>query len=102
MRVRWTEPAAADLTQISDYTQEHFGTTRARRTALAILNAAESLAKQSSRGRPGRRGGTRELLVPGLPFLIIYRIGDNATEILRILHGARKWPEAGRSPRNWP
>jgi plasmid stabilization system protein ParE len=29
-----------------------------------------------------------------LPFLVIYRVHqqDEALEILRILHGARKWP----------
>ena len=31
-------------------------------------------------------------MIPGLPFVIIYRVCDDAIEITRILHGAQKWP----------
>jgi plasmid stabilization system protein ParE len=39
MLVRWTQPAADDLTQICDYALEHFGPTHARNTALAFTPA---------------------------------------------------------------
>jgi plasmid stabilization system protein ParE len=52
MLVRWTKPAANDLTPISDYTQQHFGPAQARRAALAIHEAADSLITLPSRGRP--------------------------------------------------
>jgi plasmid stabilization system protein ParE len=59
MRVRWTAPAADDLILISDYTQDHFGTAHARRTAVTIHDAAESLQALPERGRPGRQANTR-------------------------------------------
>ncbi len=31
-------------------------------------------------------------MVPGLPHLIVYRFRKNAIEIIRILHGAQRWP----------
>lgn len=34
MRIRWTEPAASDLTSICDYINEHDGPEAARRVAL--------------------------------------------------------------------
>jgi toxin ParE1/3/4 len=80
MRIRWTEPAARDLTNICDYTEDHDGPGAARRTQFP------------RRGRPGRNPGTRELIFAGLPFLAVYRVGDNFVEIHRILHGAQKWP----------
>ena len=43
MLVRWTKPAADDLTHISDFTEENFGPAQARRAALAIYEAADSL-----------------------------------------------------------
>ncbi|MGD1091348.1 MAG: type II toxin-antitoxin system RelE/ParE family toxin [Bryobacteraceae bacterium] len=73
----------------------HLGPIRpdpARRTALAIYESAESLRTLPNRGRTGRVRNTRELMVSGLPLLIIYRIRENSIEIDRVLHGAQKWP----------
>jgi plasmid stabilization system protein ParE len=55
MRIRWTKPAVADLTHISDYTEEHFGEAQAHRAALAIYEAADSLITLPLRGRHGRK-----------------------------------------------
>ncbi|HVO99212.1 MAG TPA: type II toxin-antitoxin system RelE/ParE family toxin [Bryobacteraceae bacterium] len=92
MRVRWTAPAASDLTHICDYTERHFGPAQACRTALAIYNSADSLRKLPLKGRQGRRAGTRELSIPKSPFLVIYRIRERVIEVIRVLHGAQKWP----------
>jgi toxin ParE1/3/4 len=43
-------------------------------------------------GRPGRKPNTRELGIPKLPFVVIYRVRESVIEINRILHGAQKWP----------
>lgn len=91
MRIRWTKPAAADFSHICDYTEQRFGAVQARRAALAIYDRAESIPAFPEQGRRGRKSGTRELTVPGTPFLIIYRRTE-VIEILRILHGAQKWP----------
>ena len=45
------------------------------------------------RGRPGRVEGTRELPIVRTPYLAAYRVIDGAVVILRILHGARQWPD---------
>ena len=92
MRIRWTEPAAHDLTQICDYIQEHGSPLRARRVALAIYRRIGTLSELPEQGRTGRRPGTRELILPGLPYLAIYRIREGGVEIIRILHGAQQWP----------
>jgi toxin ParE1/3/4 len=92
MAVRWTQPAADDLSHISDYTEEHFGATKARDAALALWDTADSLLSFPKLGKPGRKQGTRELAVSGLPFLIIYRLRAGVVEILRILHCAQRWP----------
>lgn len=94
MRVRWTNLAADDLTHICDYTQERFGNAQARRTALGIYAAADSLQTMPLRGRSGRQPGTRELLVSGFPFLVVYRVEREAVEIVRILHGSQLWPSS--------
>ena len=92
MRIRWTEPAARDLTQICDYIQEHDSGTTARRIALSIYERVSALIEFSERGRQGRLKGTRELILTGLPYLAVYRVRGQDVEILRILHGAQAWP----------
>jgi toxin ParE1/3/4 len=69
MRIRWTEPAARDLTGICDYTQEHHGPGPAHKLALRIYEAIGSLPQFPHLGRLGRKPGTRELVLPGSPFL---------------------------------
>ena len=88
MIVRWTQPAADDLLHICDYTAERFGAAQARRVADAIYETAASL----HRGRKGRKPDTREMLISGFPFVIIYRVGQEAVEIARILHTSQQWP----------
>lgn len=44
-------------------------------------------------GRAGRIPKTRELVVTGTPFVVIYMVGENV-EVIRVLHGAQKWPAA--------
>jgi toxin ParE1/3/4 len=92
MRIRWTEAAASDLTQICDYIEKQSSGAAARRVALSIYERAGALAQFAERGREGRIPGTRELIFTGLPYLAVYRVNKNAVEILRILHGAQDWP----------
>ena len=46
-------------------------------------------------GREGRVPGTRELIIPGTPLIVPYRLHDQdgRVEILTVLHAARRWPE---------
>jgi len=54
---------------------------------------AQIVIRSSSKG--GRiTGDTRELVIPGTPFIVPYRLVGNTIQILRIFHGARRWPAA--------
>jgi addiction module RelE/StbE family toxin len=91
MRVRWTEAASDDLEGVADYLLEHASAT-ATRDVRAIYEAAEGLVDFPRRGRPGRRAGTRELVLSPLPYLIVYRIAEKDVLIVRILHSRQRWP----------
>lgn len=58
---------------------------------VRVRAAADSLVKHPGMGRPGRVPFTRELVIPGTPFLVIYRVRTDV-EIIRVLHGAQSWP----------
>ena len=60
--------------------------------ALTIYERIDSLTAFPLLGRPGRAGDTRELVIPGLPYLAVYRLKGDVIEVSRVLHGAQKWP----------
>jgi toxin ParE1/3/4 len=64
----------------------------ADRLLTRIENAVGQLAHYPALGRPGRVEGTRELVVAGTPYIVPYRVAGNILEILRVHHGARRWP----------
>jgi toxin ParE1/3/4 len=62
----------------------------AQRIFDALVHAALALAEFPDRGRPGRVPRTRELVVS--PYVVVYTVEANDLIVLRVLHGARKWP----------
>ena len=92
MQVRWTEPAVRDLEEISEFIWIDRPAS-AEKVAKSLFDAANSLSAFPARGRIGRIQGTHELVVSGLPYIIVYRFTDAFLQILRIYHGARDWPE---------
>ncbi len=44
-------------------------------------------------GRPGRVPDTRELVISGTPFIVVYRLRAERIEVIRFLHGAQQWPQ---------
>ena len=89
--VRWTMPAADDLRRITLYIRRD-NPTAARKVATKIFNAGNALEAFPYRGRKGRIPETRELLFPGLPYILVYQVTESALEILRIYHAAQDWP----------
>jgi toxin ParE1/3/4 len=87
MRVRWSEPAADDLADISGYIRGD-NAAAARRVAKTIYDGCESLIHFPHRGRKGKQAGTRERVFAPLPYLSVYRVQKDVVEILHIWHGA--------------
>ena len=92
--IRWTEPASDDLLGIVGWIADRQPVT-AGPIGRRVLAAVETLRDHPKRGRPGRSPHTRELVIPGLPYLVIYSLGADdppTVNILRVLHGAMLWP----------
>jgi len=62
------------------------------KVAKTLHDGCGGLGNFPLRGRKGRIEGTRELVFPSLPYIVVYRIQDQTLEILRIYHGAQDWP----------
>lgn len=93
MGIVWAASSLRDLRAHLAYLAER-NPAAARRAQTAIREAVERLAEYPHRGRPGRYEGTRELVIGGLPYVVVYIAGDGEITILRVLHAAQAWPPA--------
>lgn len=91
MNIEWLPSAARTLGAQISYIAER-NTQAAVDMGNAIEVAVSRLADFPESARPGRVPGTRELVVPATPFIVVYRIEATCVVILRVLHGAQKWP----------
>lgn len=92
MKVTWSSTAIDDLVRLRTYIAQS-NPKAAADAATRILGAAEHLVRFPAIGRAGRVPNTRELIIPGTPFLIVYTIEETTLEIAAVLHAARRWPE---------
>jgi len=92
MKIRWLRAALRNLDEQAAYIATD-NPEAAVRMVGRVCGAIEGLAEYPSLGRPGRVPGTRELVVSGTPFVIPYRVRGDQVEILRVFHGAQRWPE---------
>ena len=93
MIILWSPEAINDLAALRANIAED-DPAAAQRVVLHVIRGIEQLlAGQPHMGRAGRVPGTRELVVPRTPYIVPYRIRHNRLQVLRIYHGARKWPE---------
>jgi toxin ParE1/3/4 len=95
LRVRWLRRALRDLLDAHQYVELDNRST-ARRLVDQIEAGVLRLPEFPLMGRAGRVAGTRELVIAGTPYLVVYRIGVNRVEILTVIHGARRWPPRTR------
>jgi addiction module RelE/StbE family toxin len=89
MIIRYKRRALCDIERIHDYIAEH-DALAAKSVVRRIEHSISRLALLPLSGRPGVVVGTRIVVVPGLPYVAIYRVRDEAVEIITVLHTARR------------
>ena len=92
MNIIWSPEAIKDLMSLRAYIAQD-NPAAAMRVVLRIIHDIEQLLPDNLQmGRLGRVSGTRELVIPQTPYIVPYRVQRGAIEILRVYHGARRWP----------
>lgn len=92
MRIRWLKRASHDLNRVQDYIAQD-NPHAAIETVLRIIETVEKLIEYPGLGRPGMIEGTRELVISGTPYFLPYRVKEDRIEIMKVMHGAQKWPQ---------
>ena len=91
MKICWTEGANSNLDQVEKYIAQD-NPPAAVATVKKIIEAAQMLTDYPTIGKRGRERGTRELVVAGLPYIIIYVVHLEELVVIRVLHTAMKYP----------
>jgi len=89
VKVRYLRRALQHITDI----HAHIATESPRAADAVVqrlITRIELLQQAPKQGRLGVRPGTREVIVSGTPYIVTYRISQDAIEILTIRDGRRK------------
>lgn len=97
-KIRWLRTALKNLDAEADYIAQD-NPQAAAELVKRVFDSVDVLAKHPAIGRPGRVPDTRELVVTGAPYIVPYGVKDRTVDILRVFHGARRWPSGNEQGR---
>ena len=91
MKLRWTPRAVADLEEISDYliavspqAWEHL--------LLRVERLTEAILDFPLMGKAGLVPGTREFVLSGTPYILVFELKDDSVVILSVRDGRMRLP----------
>lgn len=91
MRVHYRRSAIADLTAI----KSHIAIESSDAAMAVVRDIRETVERLALFPRSARRGsvaGTYELVVPGLPYIVVYTIEEDGIDIRAVFHAAQRRP----------
>jgi plasmid stabilization system protein ParE len=95
--VRYRDKASRDIDRLHDFIGQH-NAQAATRVVGRVRAAVDLLAEFPLLGRAGAAPGSRELKLPGLPYVIVYRVlrRSEGIVILGVFHTAQMRPGQAR------
>lgn len=93
MWIEWKVTARNDLAEAVAWVARD-NPRAAIKMQAEVMNQVEILGGHPRSGRPGRIEGTRELVINRTPYIVPYQISAGTVTVLRVLHTARRWPNA--------
>lgn len=88
MRLSFARSAASDLEAIIDHVSRD-DPALAKKVFAKIRESARRLAEFPHLGRPGRIMGTRELVLPTYPYILVYTANTREVTVVAVFHAAR-------------
>ena len=92
MRLRWLRSGSVSLRRQVKFIEAE-NPAAAPRVRRAIRKSVLRLVGFPESGRAGHLPGTRELVVAGLPYVVVYRVTRDTVEILRVFHTSQERSE---------
>lgn len=93
MRVVWTRTALSQVVEIEDYIAEDNPAAAFALVQKIRKRVETQLPAHPYSGRPGEHfPDTRELVISGTRFIVVYRVKEDVIEILQVRHSSQQWP----------
>jgi toxin ParE1/3/4 len=89
VRLRYKARSLGDIERIRGYISQ-FDARATDGVAERIERAINRLMAFPLSGRRGTIEGTRLLVVPNLPYIVVYRVTEDTIDIISVLHTARR------------
>jgi toxin ParE1/3/4 len=93
MIIRFSDAAQADLQSIFDFIAKD-NPIIAARVIGAIEQSVTRLAMFPLSGRTGAVETTRELVIPRLPYIAVYRVTADTVDVIAVFHAAQNRPRS--------
>jgi toxin ParE1/3/4 len=99
MKLVFDDRALADLADIYNWIEQD-NRQAARAVVDRVFASIELLGSFPYMGRAGRDEGTREWVVPRLPYIVVYEVHEDHDEliVIAVFHGAQDWDAMLREP----
>lgn len=88
--IKWTMPAFNDFMVFVNYYRQEVSLNVSTKFADATEEELQKLSEMPTIARPGFKINTRQYIMQNFPFIIEFRVRNNAIEILAFLHQSRK------------
>ncbi len=89
--INWTESAYEDLTNLLSYFQNQGEPDVGKMLVAKIYKATGTLRTFPHAGRVGLLKDMRELVIPHIPYFLVYQVQQNAVNVLRVMHTSKLW-----------
>jgi toxin ParE1/3/4 len=90
-KIRFTQAALNDIQSIHDFIAQD-NPKVAKRVVSEIERSIERLTLFPLSGRKGAVEGTRELVIPRLPYIAVHVINSESVDIIAVFHAAQDIP----------
>ena len=89
--INWAESAYNDLTELLSYFQKQGEPEIGKILVARIHKATGTLRYFPHAGRIGLLKGTRELVIPHIPYFLVYQVRQDVVDVLRVMHTSKLW-----------
>ena len=87
LKILWTRSALRHLSEAYNYIEIDSPAAAQQQIDRIELSLAR-IRSFPMMGRAGARPGTREFPIPGTSYLLLYRVREDALQVLAVLHGS--------------